>query len=164
MFAFSLFLLPFLGSSPRGTMSYRMQEIFCPSVRTYVRTSIRTFCLQGPKARPLGPGLSLQALASASEAWPWDPGGRTYGRTYVRTDKISPAFYRTSSLWGRCQKRTSTTNKTRRNGTLELIFGRSSWELSRPDCALERESPDNQGCGEGVLNPLRFKRNVFHLF
>ena len=34
-------------------------------------------------------------------------GGRTYGRTDVRTDvwKFTPVSYRTSALWGRCPKK-----------------------------------------------------------
>ena len=57
-------------------MSYRMQGIFCPSIRTSVHP------------------------ASSQEARSQMPGPRRLKN--VRTDIISPAFYRTSSLWGRC--------------------------------------------------------------
>ena len=87
------------GSGPRGTMSYRMQGIFCPSVHSDL-----AFGTWSP-GHPWHPGsglltlacwlwLSLQALASASEAWPWDPGGRTYGHTYVRRTDVC-AYRRT---------------------------------------------------------------------
>ena len=42
-------------------------------------------------------------------------GGRTDGRTYVRTDvrKFTPVSYRTSALWGRCPKREKETERQR---------------------------------------------------
>ena len=48
---------------------------------------------QAPRPRPPGLGLTGPNLVKA---------GRTDIRTDGRTDKISPAFYRTSPLWGRC--------------------------------------------------------------
>ena len=98
------------GSGPRETMSYRMQGIFCPSVHAYIPQSLWTRRL-GLGVQGLGSwlwpaGFGLCTLTSAFKAWPWDPGGWTDGwmdgQTEERMDKISPAFYRTFSLWGHC--------------------------------------------------------------
>ena len=143
----------FLGSGPSGTMSCRIQGIFCPSICPYVRTSVPPLLGQGqckgpharaPRQRTLGqglqarapwpgppgqgpqastlrggpPGQSLRPRAPSqglhanapkppgqcSQASRYDkmPNKWTDGRTDIWTDKISPVFYRTSSLWDRC--------------------------------------------------------------
>ena len=82
---------------PLGPLPYRMQGIFCPSVRTYVYKSVCPASSQeGWVPRPglwalasgsWPPGHSLLPcpnvpgfLPLASEAWPWDSGGLTDGR------------------------------------------------------------------------------------
>ena len=93
---------PFLGSGPKGAMFRRMQGIFCPSIHPALTRLGRGL---GPGAWPGGawaggPGPGPRGLGLGQGAGP-----RGYGRTYGRTDKISPTFYRTSPLWGRCPKR-----------------------------------------------------------
>ena len=67
----------FLGSGPSGTMSCRIQGIFCPSICPYVRTSVPPLLGQGqckgpharaPRQRTLGQGLQARA------PWPGPPG------------------------------------------------------------------------------------------
>ena len=53
-------LLSFLGSRPRGTMSCRMQGIFCPYIRMYVSPYVRT--RQAGASRPGPPGQGAPRL------------------------------------------------------------------------------------------------------
>ena len=102
------------GSSPRGMMSFRIQGTFCLSVRPSICSSV--LCSGALPSRcwpespghwdlawgpwPVGPGLG--ALS-----WGVWPGGSSLGALAgghgptQRTYKISPVYYRTSSLWGR---------------------------------------------------------------
>merc|ERR1712002_1282636 len=50
-------------------------------------------------------------------------GGRTDGRTYVRTDvrKFAPVSYRTSALWGRCPKKEKKKKKKKEKKEKEEI-------------------------------------------
>ena len=127
---------PFWAAAPKGRCSVECRGYFVrPYVRPYVRTSVhpyvRTPLAQAPWPRPPGPGPPAQAQApwprplgpgppaQAQAPRPRPPSlGLTgpnlvkAGRTDGRTDKISPAFYRTSPLWGRCPAHNLITSKT----------------------------------------------------
>merc|ERR1712002_1360442 len=56
-------------------------------------------------------------------------GGRTDGRTYVRTDvrKFTPVSYRTSALWGRCPKR----ERRKRTRKWRRLSGKKKWRCEK---------------------------------